>query len=177
MLWFAVSVVVYVRTVPELPIYNSEVHLMLAPLLVSGRNKASTISYWNKTSGTKSQSISTNGGSGGIDGETPSFVMMEFTYLGSSTVASLVVDPARPLPAASASPFVATMSTTFRVPALSPAAFVGFVCCWAPVGLSPLSWPCFLSYDGLGSGRLFPRLMVLAEASKFWQARLLASSA
>ena len=103
MLWFAVSVLICVRTNPDLRIHNSEVLSMLAPMLVSGGKKMSTILYSNKRSGTESHSNSTKVGSGVIDSKTPSFLLREFSCPESWTERNLVVVPVRPMPAATAS--------------------------------------------------------------------------
>ena len=62
--WFAVKVLICVGTVPDVPILNSEVLLMFAPLLAFGGKKVSTLLYWYKNPDTGSHSISAQCGSG-----------------------------------------------------------------------------------------------------------------
>ena len=136
MLWFTVSVLICVGTVPDLPIHNSKDLSTLAPLLVSGGKDESTILYSNKSIGT----------------ETPDLVLLKSMCLWSWTVGSVVDVSARSLPAATACSSVATLSAALRVPALLLAAFVGFVCGSALSGPCPLL-TCFQSYALLDSHR------------------------
>ena len=77
-----------------------------------------------------------------IDSKTPDFVLMESVCLWSWTVGRLVDVSARSLPAATACSFVVTLSAALRVPAMLSAAFVGFVCGSAQLGLCH-SWLVF----------------------------------
>ena len=131
-----------IGSVEALPVketsYNAEVLSILAPLLVSECKKESTFMY------PESHSTSTQGGSGVFDSQSPSGALMEISWPHFWTVGNLVVYPVRPLLAAFASSFVASLSAALCVPALLLAAFVGFVCGSAPLGLCPLL-ACFLS--------------------------------
>ena len=127
--WFAVKVLICVGTVPDLPILNSEVFLMSAPLLAFGGKKVSTWLYWYKNPDTGSHSIPAQCGSG-VSGRT------------------VVGDSARLLPAAFASLLFASLSAALRVPALPYAVFVGFVCGIALVGPCPLL-ARFQSFDSV----------------------------
>ena len=144
--WFAVKVLICVGTVPDLPILNSEVLLMSAPLSAFGGKKVSTLLYWYKNPDTGSHSISAQFGSG-VSGRT------------------VVGDSPRLLPAAFASLLFASLSAALRVPALPYAVYVGFVCGIAPVGLCPLlaRFPSFDSVLVLLSmfGRALPQCSFL----------------
>ena len=127
--WFAVPILICVGTVPDMPILNSEVLLMSAPLSAFGGKKVSTLLYWYKNPDTGSHSISALCGSG-VSGRT------------------VVGDSARLLPAAFASLLFASLSAALRVPALPYAVYVGFVCGIALVGLCPLL-ARFQSFDSV----------------------------
>ena len=118
-LWFAVKILICVGTVPDMPILNSEVLLMSAPLLAFGGKKISTLLYWYKNPDTGSHSISAQCGSG----------VCGWTVVGYS---------ARLLPAAFASLLFASLFAALRVPAMPYAVYVGFVCGIALVGPCPL---------------------------------------
>ena len=117
--WFAVKILICVGTVPEMPILNSEVLLMSAPLLAFGGKKISTLLYWYKNPDTRSRSFSAQCGSG----------VCGWTVVG---------DSARLLPAAFASLFFASLFAALRVPAMPYAVYVGFVCGIALFGPCPL---------------------------------------
>ena len=127
--WFAVKVLICIGTVPDLPILNSEVFFMSAPLSAFGGKKVSTWLYWYKNPDTGSHSIPAQCGSG-VSGRT------------------VVGHSARLLPAAFASLLFASLSAALRVPALPYAVYVGFVCGIALVGPCPLL-ARFQSFDSV----------------------------
>ena len=75
--WFAVKVLICVATVPDLPILNSEVLLMSAPLSAFGGKKVSTWLYWYKNPDTASHSIPAQCGSG-VSGRTVVVILRDF---------------------------------------------------------------------------------------------------
>ena len=127
--WFAVNVSICVGTVPDLPILNSEDLQMSTPLLVFGGKKVCTWLHWYLNPDTGSHSIPAQCGSG----------VFGRTVLG---------DPARLLPAASASLSLASVSAALLVLALPYAVYVGFVCGIALVGPCPLL-ARFQSFDSV----------------------------
>ena len=161
--WFAVKVLIYVGTVPDLPILNSEVLLMSAPLSAFGGKKVSTLLYWYKNPDTGSHCISAQCGSG-VSGRT------------------VVGDSARLLPAAFASLLFASLSAALRVPALLYAVYVGFVCGIAFVGLCPLLARIQFWYFLSMFGRALPQCSFLGfsccnEMHGFWHCAAMMASA